>query len=90
MKKSKSERKEAWMDALLELVVAAVLFGLGALVLSAFGVGVDTVDGDVVLLIGVGAMALLGAVIWAVEILKKKKKPTDQQDEHDPRDDSGI
>lgn len=85
MKRSKSERKEALMDALLEVVVAVVLFGLGALVLSLFGVELDAVDGDTVLLIGVGVMALLGAVVWVVEILKKKKKPSDKQD-----DDSSI
>lgn len=85
MKRSKSERKEALMDALVELVVTVVLFGLGALVLALFDIDLGAVDGDGIMLIGVGMIALLGGVVWVVEILKKKNKPSDKQD-----DDSGI
>ena len=85
MKRSKSERKEALMDALVELVVTVVLFGLGALVLTLFDIDLGAVDGDGIMLIGVGMIAFLGGVVWVIEILKKKKKPSDKQD-----DDSGI
>ena len=83
MKKNKSQRKETFMDALLELVITLVLFGLGVLVLALFGIGVDAVDGDLVMLIGIGVFALLGGVIWGVSILAKKKKANGNNDGDD-------
>lgn len=88
MKKSKSQWKETLMDAIVEVVFVLVLFGFGALVLALFGIGVDAVDGDTILLIGIGVFALLGGVIWVAEILKKKKKASDKSDENTDNNDS--
>ena len=82
MKKNKSQRKETFMDALLELVITLVLFGLGALVLTLCDIDVGAVDGDLLCIIGVGVFALLGGVIWVAEILKKKKKPSKKSDKN--------
>ena len=82
MKRSKSERKETFMDALLELVITLVLVGLGALVLTLCDIDVGAVDGDLLCIIGVGVFALLGGVIWVAEILKKKKKPSKKSDKN--------
>lgn len=74
MKRSKSQWKETLLDAIGEIVIYLVFFGVGALVLALFGIDVDAVDVDTIMLIGVGVLALLGGVIWVAEILKKKKK----------------
>ena len=86
----KSEWKEFFLDTVGEIVFYLVLFGLGALVLALFGIGVDAMDGDLVMLIGIGVLALLGGVIWAAEILLKKKRVSGKTDENADNNDSHI
>lgn len=88
MKRSKSQWKETLLDAIGEIVIYLVFFGVGALVLALFGIDVDAVDVDTILLIGVGVLALLGGVIWVAEILKKKKKASDKSDANADNNDS--
>ena len=83
MKKNRSQWKEFLLDTVGEIVFYLVLFGLGVLVLALFGIGVDAVDGDLVMLIGIGVLSLLGGVIWGVSILAKKKKANGNNDGDD-------
>lgn len=81
MKKKKIPWGELIGDIVVELVVTAVFFGLGALVLRLFGAGIDAeyVDFDSLCLIGILTMCLIVAVGTFIRRLFKRKKIDKQE-----------
>ena len=55
MKKDKKKLKEAFFEGLLEIVLTLIFFGIGALVVSAIGVELDSpnIDFDLIVLLGI-------------------------------------
>lgn len=81
MKKEKNEFKstfkEALWEGLLEILLTLVFFGIGALVVCAFGVKIDSARMDFELLVVLGMIVLfvaVGLVCALVHWLKRKRK----------------
>ena len=74
MKKDKKRFKEAFSEAFGELVLFLILFGIGAFILWLFGWGWDSVDGDLIVLIGIAVIVVLGLIVSLAEWIKKKTK----------------
>ena len=81
MKKDKKKLKEELFEGLLEIVLALIFFFVGALILIAFGVELDSphIDFDLIVLIGIiifvvvfGLVCTL--VIWLKKIIKGNQK----------------
>lgn len=55
MKKDKKKLKEAFFEGLLEIVLTLIFLGIGALIVSVFGVELDSpnIDFDLIVLLGV-------------------------------------
>lgn len=73
----KSRFKEGCGDAVAEIVLSLLFLGIGAAVLAVFGVGGDAewLDDDLMILIGIGAVLIPGAIIFAIiRAVKKRKK----------------
>ena len=72
--------KEELGDAVLEIILSIILLAIGAGVLALFGVSGDAewLDGDLVILIGIGAVAVVGGAVGAlIFAIKKKRKKKD-------------
>ena len=78
MKKDKKRFKEAFSEAFGELV----LFGIGAFILWLFGWGWDSVDGDLIVLIGIAVIVVLGLIVSLAEWIKKKPKVNENESMH--------
>lgn len=68
---------EAVLEIIVELVLSLVFLVLGVLVAGLFGADspIDTVDGDLLVLIGIGACTAVFAVIFiAVKLIKRAKR----------------
>ncbi|MBE6576816.1 MAG: hypothetical protein E7653_01595 [Ruminococcaceae bacterium] len=77
MKKDKKNLKEAFLEGLLEIVLTLVFFGIGALIVSAFGIELDSpsIDFDLIVLLGIIVLvAVFGLVCVLVQFLKKTVK----------------
>ncbi len=77
MKKDKKKLKEALLEGLLEIVLTVICFGIGALIVSAFGVDFDTLNTefDWVILLGCAVFLVLFVLVYAfVQWLKKISK----------------
>ena len=77
MKKDKKKLKEAFSEGLLEIVLTLIFFGIGALIVSAFGVELDSpnIDFDLIVLLGIIVpVVVLGLVCALVQWLKKTIK----------------
>ncbi len=77
-------------EILGELIITAVFFGLGWLILAALGIEIDSesVDFELIILLGIGVFAAAGAVIYLITKLMKHKTgtPTDKNDNRDAED----
>ena len=74
MKQNKKNVPGALLEGLAEIVVTLIFFGIGALIISLFGVSIDSldIDGDVIVLIGIVVPIVIFAIISAlVQWLKK-------------------
>ncbi|MBR6680113.1 MAG: hypothetical protein IKL59_02510 [Clostridia bacterium] len=74
MKKDKKKIGEALLEALGELVLMLIFFGIGILIMGLFGVELDSsgLDDELIILIGIIACAVIFAIIWiAVQWIKK-------------------
>lgn len=74
MKKDKKKLKEAFFEGLLEIVLTLIFFGIGALIVSAFGVDLDSpnIDFDLIALLGIIVpIVAFGLVCTLVQWLKK-------------------
>ena len=81
MKKDKNKFKEAFFEGLLEIVLTLIFFGIGALIVSAFGIELDSpnIDFDLIILLGIVVpFAIFGIVCslvqWLKKIIKGKQK----------------
>ena len=72
----KEKFKENLGDAILELILTLILFAVGAGLIAFFGIEIDyeTMDSDLIVLIGFGALAAVGALIAAVVVLIKRSR----------------
>ena len=73
MKKDKKKLKEAFFEGLLEII----FFGIGALVVSAFGVELNSqnIDFDLIVLLGIIVPVVVFGLVYAlVQWLKKTIK----------------
>ncbi len=77
MKKAKKKLKEAFFEGMLEIVLTLIFFGIGALIVSAFGVELDSpnIDFDLIVLLGIIVpVVVFGLVCALVQWFKKKNK----------------
>ena len=77
MKKDKKKLKEAFFEGLLEIVLTLIFFGIGALIVSAFGVDLDSpnIDFDLIVLLGIiVSVVVFGLICTLVQWLKKMIK----------------
>ena len=77
MKKDKKKLKEAFFEGLLEIILTLIFFGIGALVVSAFGVESDSpnIDFDLIVLLGIIVPVVVFGLVYAlVQWLKKTIK----------------
>ena len=77
MKKDKKKFKEAFFEGLLEIVLTLIFFGIGALVVSALGVELDSpnIDFDLIVLLGIIVLVVVFGLVYAlVQWLKKTIK----------------
>lgn len=88
MKKNfKSRLREGFGEMALEIILSLVFLAVGAGVLALFGVSGDAewLDGDLVMLIGIGAVLLVGSaigvIVWTVK--KKNKRKNNAEDNGD-------
>ena len=84
MNKKKGKWKEALGEALLEVILSVVLFGIGALILLPFGIHPDDerLDSDLVILVGGAALLLLGGgLFFAIRGWKKKRNQATKTNE---------
>ena len=77
MKIDMKKFKEGCGEAVAEILLSLLLFGIGAVVLSVFGTDIDAewLDGDLMMLIGLCAVIVPVGIIFAViHIMRKRKK----------------
>ena len=76
MKRTKAKIKELLFDILGEIIVVGIFFGIGAAVIYFLGYSLDSepLDFELIALIGVGALILIGAIIWLILLLIGKKQ----------------
>ena len=74
MKKDKKQIRSALLEALLELVLTVVCFGIGALIVHLFGVDLDSpnVDFELMILIGIVVPIAFFAIVFALVQWSKK------------------
>lgn len=74
MKKDKNGIGAKLLEGLIELALALVCFGIGALVVSLFGVNLDSanMDAELVILLGIVVFVVIFGIVFAlVQLLKK-------------------
>ena len=78
MKKDKQHIREALLEGVLEIVFTLLFFGIGAFIISSFGLDLDSpsVDFDLIVLIGILVffVALAAASFFVTRIKKHLKK----------------
>jgi len=77
VKKSKKNFTHALLEGLAEIVLTLIFFGIGACIISLFGVNLDSpnIDGDSIILIGIVVPLVVFATVCAlVQWFKKKIK----------------
>lgn len=85
MKKPKGKIKEALLDMLLEIIIGAVFFGIGAVIVSIFGIGLIKTDPELIMLIGIVVFFVVFFLAYTlIQRIKKKSrsnKTTNQEEE---------
>lgn len=74
MKRDKKKLKEAFFEGLLEIALTLIFFGIGALIVSAFSVKLDSpnLDFDLIVLLGIIVpIVVFGIACALVQWLKK-------------------
>ncbi len=83
MKKDKQHIREALLEGVLEIVFTLLFFGIGAFIISLFGLDLDSpsIDFDLIVLIGIFVFfAALAAVCFLVTRIKKHLKKKHAQE----------
>ena len=75
MKLNKKKIYEGLLEALVEIVLTLIFFGIGALIISLFGIKLDSLntDGDLIVLIGIIVPIVIFGIIYALVRFFKKK-----------------
>ncbi|MBQ1261283.1 MAG: hypothetical protein IIX96_04655 [Clostridia bacterium] len=74
MRNKKGQVKEALGEGLLELILTLLCFGFGALVIGAFGVDFESVDSDLLVLLGLAALGVIGVGVFAlIKFIRKRR-----------------
>ena len=83
MKKNKKRRVEGLLEGLGELVLTFIFFGVGAYIVSLFGVDFDSpdVDHDLLVLLGIAALAVIVVIVyvlvrWIKKMIRNKLSNT--------------
>ncbi|MBR4033051.1 MAG: hypothetical protein IKJ07_10025 [Clostridia bacterium] len=78
MKKDKKQIGFALLEILGEILITLVFFGIGALIINAFGVKLDSpnIDDDLIVLLGIVAFLLIFGAIYGIRIFVKWVKKT--------------
>ena len=74
MKKDKKKIGAVLLEGLAEIVLTLICFGIGAFIVSLFGVNLDSpnIDGDLIILLGIVVpVVILGVVHTLVQWFKK-------------------
>lgn len=74
MKKDKKKLKEAFLEGILEIVLTLIFFGIGVLIVSAFGIELDSssIDSDWIILLGIIVLLVVFGLVFAlIQWLKK-------------------
>ena len=74
MKKDKKKIGAVLLEGLAEIVLTLICFGIGAFIVSLFGVNLDSpnIDGDLIILLGIVVpVVILGIVHALVQCFKK-------------------
>ena len=68
MKFDKKKLSEELLEGLLEIILSLVFFGIGAFIVSLFGVKIDfsELDGDLIILLGILVFAVVFGGIYAL------------------------
>ena len=74
MKLNKKKLSEGLLEAILEIVLTLIFFGIGALIISMFGVELDSLDtdSDLIVLLGIVALVVLFGIVYALARFFKK------------------
>lgn len=81
MKIDKNRLRENLSEALVELILTVIFFGIGAAVVSLFGVdwNSETMDSDLIILIGIVGVVLSFSIVYVLVKLFKKKSAEKQE-----------
>lgn len=68
MKKDKKKIGEALLEGLTEIVLTMICLGIGAFVISLFGVDLysPNIDGDLVVLLGIVVLFVIFGIVYAL------------------------
>ena len=79
--KDKKKLKKAFFEGLLEIVLTLIFFGIGALIVSALGIKLDSpnIDFDLIILLGILVPVVVFGLVctfvqWLKKIIKGKQK----------------
>ena len=74
MKLNKKKIYEGLLEALVEIVLTLIFFGIGALIIGLFGVELDSLDtdGDLIVLIGIIVPIVIFGIVYALVRFFKK------------------
>ena len=79
MKIDKKKLKDAVLEGLLEIVLSIICFGIGALIVRAFGVKLNSQNFDLIILLGIIVFILIFVLVYAlVQWFKKLIKDKQQ------------
>ena len=75
MKFDKKKLSEGLLEGLLEIILSLAFFGIGAFIVSLFGVKIDSpeLDGDLIILLGILVFAAVFGGIYALVRYFKKR-----------------
>ena len=83
MKKDKKRIAEGLLEGLAELVLTLIFFGVGAYIVSLFGVDFNSpdVDHDLLVLLGIAALAVIVVIVyvlvrWIKKMIRNKLSNT--------------
>ena len=81
MKKDKEKIREALLEGALEIVLTLICFGIGAFIVSLFGVNLDSpnIDYDLIILLGIVVLVVIFGTVhtlvqWFKKIIGSKRK----------------
>ena len=81
MKKDKKKNGAVLLEGLAEIVLTLICFGIGAFIVSLFGVNLESpnIDGDLIILLGIVVLVVIFGTVhtlvqWFKKIIGSKRK----------------